>query len=336
MDAKYVYDQITGRKYILLFALAVAALFTFLADVFVGPAQLSIKEVLLAVFAKTSVEPTTQVVVWNIRLPIALMAVVIGSSLSMAGAQMQTILNNSLASPYTLGVSSAAGFGAALSLVIGVNMPASAFLFAMLSCLLMYFATRKIEFSSEVMILLGIAVLFFFNSLTAGLEYIASEQQLQALVFWLMGSLQRTTWLKLGISTIVLFIIALALAKDVWKLTAMRLGDEKAKSMGIDIERIRFKVFTCVSFLTATAVCFVGTIGFIGLVAPHVARMLVGDDQRFFIPASVLAGAVLLSGASVLSKLIVPGAILPIGIVTSLVGVPFFSYLVIRRRRRYG
>lgn len=206
----------------------------------------------------------------------------------------------------------------------------------MLSCLLIYFVARKIEFSSEVMILLGIAVLFFFNSLTAGLEYIASEQQLQALVFWLMGSLQRTTWLKLGISTMVLFIIALALAKDVWKLTAMRLGDEKAKSLGIDIERIRFKVFTCVSFLTATAVCFVGTIGFIGLVAPHVARMLVGDDQRFFIPASVLAGAVLLSGASVLSKLIVPGAILPIGIVTSLVGVPFFSYLIIRRRRRYG
>lgn len=341
--AKQVYDQITGRKYILLFALAVTTLFTFLVDISVGPAWLSIKEVFLAIFAKTSVEPTTQVIVWNMRLPIALMAIVVGSSLSIAGAQMQTILNNSLASPYTLGVSSAAGFGAAFSLVIGVNIlpyvgqfivPVSAFLFAMLSCLLIYSISKKTGFTSEVMILLGIAVLFFFNSLIAGLEYVASEQQLQAVVFWLLGSLQRTTWLKLGISTVVLLIVVPALAKDVWKLTAMRLGDEKAKSLGIDIERLRFKVFICISFLTATAVCFVGTIGFIGLVAPHIARMLVGEDQRFFIPASILAGAVLLSGASVLSKLIIPGAILPIGIVTSLIGVPFFGFLIIRKRWR--
>lgn len=341
--AKQVYNQITGRKYILLFALAGATLFTFLVDISVGPARLSIKEVLLAIFAKTSVEPTTRVIVWDMRLPIALMAIVVGSSLSIAGAQMQTILNNPLASPYTLGVSSAAGFGAALSLVVGASMfpfvgqfivPVNAFLFAMLSCFLIYSLAKKTGFTPEAMILLGIAVLFFFNSLTAWLQYVAAEHQLQALVFWLLGSLQRTTWLKLGISAVVLLLIIPALAKDAWKLTAMRLGDEKARSLGIDTERLRFKVFICISFLTATAVCFVGSIGFIGLVAPHIARMLVGEDQRFFIPASILAGAVLLSGASVLSKLVLPGAILPIGIVTSLIGVPFFGFLILRRKWR--
>ncbi|MEW6326443.1 MAG: iron ABC transporter permease [Thermodesulfobacteriota bacterium] len=343
-QAEELYQQITGRKYAIVVSLAIAVVLMLFVDMAVGPAWLSITEILLAIWAPDSVWPATSVIVWNLRLPIALMAVVVGASLAIAGAEMQTILDNPLASPYTLGISAAAGFGAALALVLGVGIipygehfivPINAFFFAMLTCLLIYAIARKAKLSAETMVLAGIAILFLFQSATALLQYIASEQQLQAVVFWLFGNLFRTTWLKLAISTTILIVTVPVLAKDAWKLTALRLGDEKAKSLGINVERLRLKVFIWVSILTGAAVCFVGTIGFIGLAGPHIARMLVGEDQRFFLPTSALAGAVLLSAASAVSKLAIPGAILPIGIVTSFIGVPFFVSLMFKRRIGY-
>lgn len=343
-QAEELYQRITGRKYAVVVSLAIAVVLTLFVDIAVGPAWLSITEILSAIFEPNSVDPATSVIVWNLRLPVALMAVVVGASLAIAGAEMQTILDNPLASPYTLGISAAAGFGAALALVLGVGIipygehfivPINAFFFAMLTCLLIYAIARKAKLSAETMVLAGIAILFLFQSAIALLQYIASEQQLQAVVFWLFGNLFRTTWLKLTISTAILLVTVPVLVKDAWKLTALRLGDEKAKSLGVNVERLRLKVFIWVSILTGAAVCFVGTIGFIGLAGPHIARMLVGEDQRFFLPTSALAGAVLLSAASALSKLIIPGAILPIGIVTSFIGVPFFISLVLKRRSRY-
>ena len=340
--AELLYHQITGRKYIVLFLLAVIAVLVLLADIAVGPAWLSPGEILAAIFRPDSVEPTTHVIVWNLRLPIALMAVVVGASLAIAGAEMQTILDNPLASPYTLGVSAAAGFGAALAIVLGVGIvpyageylvSINAFFFSLLTCLLIYFIGKARRVTAETMVLAGIALLFLFNSLLALLQYIASEEALQAIVFWLFGSLLRTTWPKLAVVAAVLITVVPLIAKDAWKLTALKLGDEKAKSLGIDVEKLRLKVFIWVSLLTAAAVCFVGTIGFIGLVGPHIARMIVGEDQRFFLPMSALGGAILLSAASIGSKVIIPGAIFPIGIVTSLIGVPFFFSLILTKRR---
>lgn len=343
-QAEELYQRITGRKYVVVVSLAIAVVLTLFIDIAVGPAWLSISEILSAIWAPNSVDPATSVIVWNLRLPIALMAVVVGASLSIAGAEMQTILDNPLASPYTLGISAAAGFGAALALVLGVGIipygehfivPINAFFFAMLTCLLIYAIARKAKLSSETMVLAGIAILFLFQSAIALLQYVASEQQLQAVVFWLFGNLFRTTWLKLAISAAILIVTVPVLAKDAWKLTALRLGDEKAKSLGINVERLRLKTFIWVSILTGAAVCFVGTIGFIGLAGPHIARMLVGEDQRFFLPVSALAGAILLSAASAVSKLVIPGTILPIGIVTSFIGVPFFISLILKRRSGY-
>jgi iron complex transport system permease protein len=342
--AEALYHQITGRKYTVLFLLAAIAVLVLLADIAVGPAWLSPGEVLAAIFRLDSVEPTTHVIVWNLRLPIALMAVVVGASLAIAGAEMQTILDNPLASPYTLGVSAAAGFGAALALVLGVGIipyggqfivAINAFLFSMLASLLVHFIAKAGRLSAESMVLAGIAILFLFQSALASLQYLASQEALQAVVFWLFGNLQKTTWLKLGIAGAILMVALPVLAKDAWKLTALRLGDEKAKSLGINVERLRLKVFLWVSILTGVAVCFVGTIGFIGLAGPHIARMLVGEDQRFFLIASALSGAVLLSAASVVSKLVIPGAIFPIGIVTSFIGVPMLFYLILRKKRGY-
>jgi iron complex transport system permease protein len=315
-----------------------------LVDVLVGPAWLSISDVVMAILGAGSVEPTTEIIVWTLRLPTALMAVAVGATLGIAGAEMQTILDNPLASPYTLGISAGAGFGAALAIVVGAGtlpisedylVPINAFVFALLTCLLIYFIGRARAITAETMVLAGIGLLFLFHALLALLQYMASAEALQAIVFWLFGSLMKATWPKVGLVAAVLVIALPVLAKDAWKLTALKLGDEKAKSLGINVEQLRLKTFVLISLLTASAVCFVGTIGFIGLVGPHIARMLVGEDQRFFLPLSALGGALLLSIASIGSKMIIPGVIFPIGIVTSLIGVPFFFSLILTQKRGY-
>ena len=342
-SAKGLYEQITRRKYLLLLSFALACIVTFIIDVSTGPACLPIFDVFSTIISPDRSDPITHVIIWVIRLPMALLAISVGASLAIAGSEMQTILDNPLASPYTLGVSAGAGFGAALALVLGMGIipytetvlvPLNAFFFSMLTCLLIFFISKIRGVSSETMVLVGIAMLFLFNSLLALLQYLASEEELQAVVFWLFGSLTKATWPKVYVVTAVLLVIIPLLLMDAWKLTALRLGDDKAKSLGINVERLRLKVFIWISILAATAVCFVGTIGFIGLVGPHIARMLVGEDQRFFLPMSAFSGAVLLSAASICSKLIVPGVIFPIGIITSFIGVPFFLSLILTRRRR--
>ncbi|HXV29495.1 MAG TPA: iron ABC transporter permease, partial [Sinorhizobium sp.] len=155
-----------------------------------------------------------------------------------------------------------------------------------------------------------------------------------AVVFWTMGSLTKATWPKVWITGAVLLVAIPLFARHAWALTALRLGDDKAASFGINVRRLRLETMLTVSLLAAIPVSFVGTIGFVGLVAPHIARMLVGEDQRFFLPASVLCGALLLSATSVVSKMLIPGAVLPIGVITALVGVPFFFVLIFTNRRR--
>lgn len=343
-ETKKIYRQITRKKTGLLLALVMMILFFFIADIMMGPARLPAKTVLAAILKSASVMPSDMVIIWNLRLPIALMALVVGASLGIAGAEMQTVLDNPLASPYTLGVASAASFGAALSVVLGITiipnigpffMPVNAFLFAMLASLLIYLVSLKTGMHKETLVLAGISVMFLFQALLTLMQFLATEQELQAVVFWSLGSLYKTTWPKLLISSAILLIVIPGFIRNPWELTALRMGDEKAKSLGVNVQRTRLKVFFLISVLTSAAVCFVGTIGFIGLVGPHIARMLVGEDQRYFLPVSALSGALLLSSASVLSKSIVPGAILPIGILTAFIGVPFFLSLIIKGGRKY-
>ena len=340
LSGRRIYRQITGRKYVVLGALTALLAFTLILDISLGPARLGLLEVASAILRPGAAEVTTRVIVWDIRMP---MAVVVGAALAVAGAEMQTILNNPLASPFTLGISAAAGFGAALALVLGVSVipfagvflvSVNAFVFAMLASLTIYLLSTLRGVTIETMVLLGIALVFLFGSLLALLQYIASEQALQQVVFWTLGSLVKATWTKIGIAFVVLGVTVPVFVRQVWRLTALRLGEEKALSLGINVRALRLQVLVSVSVLAAVAVAFVGTIGFVGLVGPHVARMLVGEDQRFFLPTSAIAGALLLSAASIVSKSITPGALFPIGIVTSLVGVPFFLSLILTRRRQ--
>ncbi len=339
------YARLVRRRLAILVALGALMALAVLADIATGPSNLPLGAVLGGLLDPAGLDVPTRVIVWDVRLPYAAMAVLVGAALSLAGAEMQTILNNPLASPFTLGVSSAAAFGAALALVLGVGLPGvpaswlvpgNAFLFAFGSVLLLQAMARLRGTGVETLVLFGIAMVFTFNALVAVVQFVASQEALQQLVFWTMGSLGRANWRNLGILAAVLaLVLPFSLAAS-WRMTALRLGEDRARSFGIAVGRLRFAALARVSLLAATAVAFVGTIGFIGLVGPHIARLLVGEDHRFFLPASLLTGALVVSLASVASKLIVPGVLLPVGIVTSLIGVPFFLALILSRRERLG
>ncbi len=335
------YQRILRHRLLMIGILILAIACCVLVDFTFGPSGLSLASLIDTLLHPAAADSGTRVIVWDIRLPYALMAVAVGLSLGLAGAEMQTILNNPLASPFTLGVSSAAAFGAALAIVLGIGLPGvpdqwfisvNAFIFALLAALMLDAVTRWTRVASSGVVLFGIALVFTFNALVSMMQFIATEDTLQGLVFWTMGSLARASWPKLGIIALAFALMLPWSLLSAWKLTALRLGEDRAVSFGIDVRRLRLGTLLRISILSALAVAFVGPIGFIGLVAPHIARLLFGEDHRFYLPASALVGALVLSMASVASKNIVPGVIIPVGIVTSLVGVPFFLSIILRHR----
>ncbi len=327
------------KRWFVVIVFLIISLVGLVFDIVTGPSMLPVDEVVRALLRLDNVETTTHVIVYDLRLPMALMALVVGAALGVGGAEIQTLLNNPMASPYTLGLAAAAGLGAStviafggFGLPSGFAVPAGAFVMTMLaSGVLFVFASLR-RFSSAMLVLVGIALLFLFQSLLSLIQFIAAPEISQQILFWLFGSLTKATWENLLISTAVTTICVVLLTKDVWKLTALRLGEERALSLGINLQWLRLKTLVIVAIMTATAISFVGIIGFIGLVAPHVARMLLGEDQRFFLPGSMLVGAAFLSISSVLSKVIIPGALFPVGIVTAFVGVPFFFWIVLTKR----
>ena len=337
------YGRLVRRRLAIVTGLAVLLVAGFVFDLVTGPSGMAVSEALTALIDPASVSRSTLIIVWEVRLPPALLALLVGAALSLAGAEMQTILNNPLASPFTLGVSSAASLGAALAIVLGIGLPGvpqswlvvtNAFLFAFGSVLLLQAIAATRSAGTDSLVLFGIALVFAFNALVALIQFVASADALQQLVFWGMGSLTRASWPAIGVLAVVLALTFPFSVAAAWKLTALRLGEDRARSLGVDVGRLRFAALFRISLLAATSVAFVGTIGFVGLVGPHIARLLIGEDHRFFLPASALTGALVMALADAASKSIVPGVLLPVGIVTSLVGLPVFFTLILRRRDR--
>jgi iron complex transport system permease protein len=341
-NSGYGYNIVIYKKRIVLVCLLAVVIISFLIDISTGPAKLSIPDVVRSLLDPGPVDKKTDIIVRIIRLPIATMAVLVGACLAVAGMEMQTILNNSLASPYTLGISSAASFGAALSLVFGhsilpdlmqnIATPIFAFIFSLGSSLLIY-TIAKFRSDKATIILTGIAINFLFSALNSILTYFVSDEVLRGMSNWAQGNILGATWQK----NIIVFVIAITvmpfLFKDSWKLTALCMGDNTAKSLGVQVEKLRTKVLILTSVITSVAVCFVGTIGFVGLVAPYIAKTLVGEEQRFFIPVSLLTGAFMLSISSILSKTVIPGGQIPLGIITSIIGIPFLLMLILKKGR---
>lgn len=287
----------------------------------------------------------THMVIWNIRLPRVLAGILVGASLAISGAVMQGFLRNPLASPFTMGVSHGAMFGASIAILLGagysessgrifVDNPYSVVLFAFLGAMsaatTILLLARLKGLSPEAIILSGIAMSSLFTALTTLVQYFADELQLAAMIYWSFGDLGRATWredLILGASFAVVF--AYFVMKR-WDLNASALGDEVAKSVGVEVERTRIISTFLATFLTAVSVSFVGVIGFVGLVAPHAVRLIFGGDYRFMIPLSALMGALLLLTADTVARLLFSPTVLPVGVVTSFLGAPMFIYLLVR------
>jgi iron complex transport system permease protein len=341
-SGKLSYRRLILIKTTVIICLLVLLLSCFLIDISTGSAKLSLSDVVKSILNFDSVDKKTLIIVRVIRLPIATMAVIVGACLALAGMEMQTILNNSLASPYTLGISSAASFGAALSLVIGhsvlpeilqnIATPVFAFVFSLGSSMIIY-TIAKFKKNKSTMILSGIAINFLFSALISILVYFVKDEVLRGIASWTQGNILGATWQKIIVVLVTSSIVIPFLIKDSWKLTALCMGDNTAQALGVRVEKLRTKVLVLTSIITAVAVAFVGTIGFVGLVAPYLAKTLVGEEQRFFIPVSLLTGGLMLSIASILSKTLIPDGQIPIGIITSVIGIPFLLLLILKNEK---
>ena len=278
--------------------------------------------------------------IWYSIIPRVLTGILAGMSLAAAGTLMQSLMKNPLADPYSTGISSGACFGAIASMVTGLTIAASqngtvisAFVGAMIPVAIIIVISKKMDVSPATLILIGTAISYFFNSMVTYMMVITDAETLQNAYVWQIGTLDNVNWESIPlIATITLIgsLIVMLLSKT---LNVMSLGDASAKTLGLDVDRIRTFSLLIMAIMTASIVCFTGTIGFIGLVAPHVVRIIIGSDNKFVIPISMTFGALLLVFADYLAFAIVG---LPVGLITSMIGSPIFLLLILWQRKGYG
>ena len=287
--------------------------------------------------------------VWLIDMPMIVIALIVGAGLSLSGTVMQCILKNPLASPYTLGLSSAAAFGAAFAIIfldsgtsydgaIAISNPyvtmVCAFAFSAVATAAILIMTKMTNVSAETMVLAGIAIGAIFSAGLSIMQYFADSVQLTAMVSWSFGDLNHSDWKWDFIMLIILAPIAAYFILHRWDLNSLDAGDEVAKGLGVNTERFRTVALIFTAFLSAMLVSRYGVIAFIGLLGPHIARMIVGSDHRYLIPMSMVIGGCVLLIANCIGANIVRPMVLPVGLLTSLLGGPMFIYLLIRRYRR--
>lgn len=281
-------------------------------------------------------------VVWELRVPRGLMALFVGGGLAAAGCVMQSMLRNPLADPYTTGVSSGAGLGATIAIVLGisiipfgdtVSVISNAFLMSLIPAAIILAISSMKRITSTSMILVGIGVMFVFGACTQMLKLIATPTQMEELYRWQLGSLSECSLGEAGIVAVAVVLCIFALYRYKNHLNLLSIGDDSALTMGVDPWRTRVVCLVIVSFMTAVVVSFTGTIGFVGLVAPQMVRTFIGADNRYLLPASMMFGAAFLVACDVISRMIGVGGI-PVGVVTAIIGSPIFLYLLVKRSRK--
>ena len=345
------YIRYTGRKQACLLSGAVLAGVLFILSIATGPVRVPLDEVLKTIFFGGGSD-RWRIIIFNIRLPQSTAAVVCGAGLAVAGAVMQTILRNPLGSPFTLGISNAAAFGAALAVitvgtgvmrstgadVLTVTNPyittVSAFVFSLGASFVILLISRVKKASPEVMVLAGVTLGSLFTAGTMLLQYFSDDVQLAAMVFWTFGDLSRAGWRETGVISLVVLPVFVYFYINRWNYNAMNGGDETAKGLGVSVERVRLLGMTAASLVTAVIISFTGIISFVGLVCPHIIRRLTGDDHRFLLPGSVIAGAVLLLGADTAARTVLAPSVLPVAVLTSFLGAPVFMWLLVRGYRQ--
>ncbi len=313
----------------------------------IGAIDISIKEIGSVLFeAIRGLDPADKGlsnIIIQVRLSRILSGLVVGMSLGVGGLIMQLILQNPMASPFTLGISSGAGLGAALAILFPLPMLAFAgkyvivlyaFAFSVGVSFLILLLARWQGSTPRNLILAGIAIMNFFNAITTLLTYFADVYATREIIFWRVGTLGKSDWESLTIMAVIFIIIFPFLFFKADAINKMALGDEVAKSFGVEVKRTRFVLMIAVSLLVASATAFTGMIAFIGLVVPHVMRMILGTDSRYLIPASALGGALLLIIADTIALNIIAPIVLPVGVLTAFIGSPLFIYMIVAQKRR--
>ncbi len=324
-----------------LIALFILPAVLFLVSLLLGRYSVSIIDcfkILLSTFLpiEHTWSATDSTVILQIRLPRAILAMCIGAALSISGASFQGIFRNPLVSPDILGVSAAAGFGAALAILISDDqtlIQLFAFIFGIFGVVIAYLLSRVYKTTPVVMLVLsGVVVSALFSALISATKYLADPySKLPAITFWLMGGLSTVTMTEViwTVPSMVAGITGLLLVR--WRINVLSMGDEEASSLGVNTEAMKAIVILCVTLLTASAVCVSGIIGWVGLVIPHIGRMLVGPDHKVLLPASLLLGAVYLLAMDDIARTI-SSAEIPLGILTAVIGAPFFGFLIRKTR----
>lgn len=328
---------------VVLGALVVALVAACVVSVSVGAFSISPGDILAALFRRGSGDRLAESVLWDIRLPRVALGVVVGASLAAAGALMQGSFANPLAEPGVVGVSSGAALGAVVQIALGFtlagtwSLAAFAFLGGLATVAIVYVSARA-DGRTEVitLVLSGVAINAFGGALIGLLTYLASDAQLRSITFWSLGSLAQATWPKVGVVAPLAFAGLVAATSQARKLDLLALGERPARNLGVDVERLRIVTLAVVALLTAASVAVSGVILFVGLVVPHVVRMVAGPGHRLLLPASALAGASVLVIADVVARTLVAPAELPLGVLTALIGSPFFFFLLRKTRASQG
>lgn len=350
-ELKEIYRRGRKRKILILLSLFLAIIAMIVVSVSLGAGSPRLYEAIQVIASKLfnflEIPPpnkTTEMIIWNLRFPRSILAVVAGAGLAASGATMQGVLRNPLVSSYILGISAAAGFGAALATVFKIGvivgygkylLITNAFVFSMLGMVLVYGIARLRGITTESVILAGVSIGYLFSALLSLIQYVAPQHEaVRAIVFWLMGGLHVATWEALMIVTPIVFLTALLMTQQSWSINIASMGEDVAISLGVSPRRLLIITMILESLATASIIAFIGVIGFVCLISPHISRMLIGTDHRYLIPCSALMGGLLLLCSDTVGRLILMPSEVPVGIITSLLGVPFFLYILLSKKRR--
>ena len=346
-DLKAQYTQHVRRKTAITLTLAVLVCLSVLLSLCIGAYPVKLVHVfrMLAGHADLPIRH----VLLSIRLPRALAALLAGGCLGLAGATMQNVLRNPLASPFTLGISQGAAFGAAFAIIVlsagrasvtgpepvAVYSPyvvvGMAFLGSLITVAALLILSAWRELSPSALILAGVALSSFFGAATMLLQYFASDIQVAAAVFWTFGDLGKAGWRELAVMAVTVLPAAAYFWWHRWHFNALPWGDDAAKGLGVNVYRLRLVTLILAALIASVTTAFLGIIGFVGLIGPHITRMVMGQDHRFLLPCSMLAGGLLLLISDALARTVMAPVVLPVGILTSFAGVPLFLYLLVRR-----
>lgn len=347
------YGRYTGRRILFISIFAALVVVLFFVSLTVGTRDLSVAEV-FGIFIDhlkgVTYDRVTDYqmwfddsIIWNFRVPRAIFAIIAGAALAVAGAAMQSVMKNPLADPYTTGISSGALLGVAMAMVLGFTAGGvgidsfgtvlNAMLFAMIPVAIIVVLGPYMNGSPSTLILAGTAVSYLFSSLTSILLVSTSEETLATVYRWQVGHLGDLSWDAIPLALVACIIGTAILLAMSNKLNLMSLDDKDARALGLDSEKLRIVCLVILSFMAATVISYVGIIGFVGLIVPHMVRLVIGSDNRFIIPASVFFGAAFMLGCDIISRSLDVSALIPVGVITSVIGAPIFLYLIIRNRR---